>query len=367
MNTALIVSEKEDIVLKKLLKIIVAIILIAALLFGGYLGVLTITDVNHDPIEALELENNQDEKMSVAGTYQVTTFNIGYAGNDAKQDFFMDGGKMGRASSKEQTETNMEAITSFLVSNQADFMFLQEVDLKALRTYKVDEYQLLKDSLPEYGSVFANNYHAQWVPVPVFEPIGYVDAGMVSMSKYKMEMANRHQLEGQESWPMKLMELDRCFVETEVKLDNGKSLFLVNLHLSAYDEGGVLRNKQVKHLIRYMEGKYNEGKYVVLGGDWNQLLSDVQTKDPEFIKNWPEWLVEVSDEMTATGFKFAADSTKMSVRDLAKPYVEGETFVTIIDGFLVSPNVEIVEVNTTDLNFANSDHNPVTLTFKLTE
>ena len=104
---------------------------------------------------------------------------------------------------------------------------------------------------------------------------------------------------------------------------------------------------------------------MILGGDWNQLLSDVQESDPEFVKNWPAWLVKAPTSLTETGFEFAVDETKMTVRDLAAAYVEGETFVTIIDGFLVSPNVEVVEVNTHDLNFANSDHNPVTLTFKL--
>ena len=360
-----VVREKEDIGLKKLLKILVSVILIAVLLFGGYLGILTVTDLNHEPIEALTVKNNQEALLDSTGTYQVTTFNIGYAGLDAAQDFFLDGGKKGRSSSKEQTEKNLEATIQFLEENNDDFVYLQEVDTKALRSFKIDQYQSIIDKLPEYGSVFANNYHAQWVPVPILEPIGYVDAGMPIFSKYKIETANRHQLNGQESWPMKLMELDRCFVDSEVKLENGKSLFLVNLHLSAYDEGGTLRNKQVKHLISYMTEKYEAGHYVILGGDWNQLLSDVQESDPEFVKNWPAWLVKVPTSLTETGFEFAVDETKMTVRDLAAAYVEGETFVTIIDGFLVSPNVEVVEVNTHDLNFANSDHNPVTLTFKL--
>ena len=36
-----------------------------------------------------------------------------------------------------------------------------------------------------------------------------------------------------------------------------------------------------------------------------------------------------------------------------------------VDGFLVSPNVEAAESEVIDLGFANSDHNPVRMTFRL--
>jgi endonuclease/exonuclease/phosphatase family metal-dependent hydrolase len=52
------------------------------------------------------------------------------------------------------------------------------------------------------------------------------------------------------------------------------------------------------------------------------------------------------------------------VRDNATPYVKGETFETVIDGFLISPNLEIIKTKTHDLGFKNSDHNPVTVTLK---
>jgi endonuclease/exonuclease/phosphatase family metal-dependent hydrolase len=52
------------------------------------------------------------------------------------------------------------------------------------------------------------------------------------------------------------------------------------------------------------------------------------------------------------------------VRDNATPYVKGETFETVIDGFLISPNLEIINTKTHDLGFKNSDHNPVTVTLK---
>lgn len=349
----------------KAIKLILGLIAILVSLFGLYLLVLTVTDLNHEPIESLVIEQRELLQPDITTEFTVTTFNIGYAGLDAKQDFFMDGGTKSRSSSLQQTITNLSASANFLSETGSDFIFLQEVDLKASRSYKVDEYEHLKNALTPYDAVFANNYHAQWVPVPLLNPMGFVDGGMATFSRYSLTSANRHQLEGRVSWPMKLMELDRCFIESEIELSNGKSLFLVNLHLSAYDKGGTLRNKQMKHLMTYMTDKYEQGHYVVLGGDWNHLLSSVQESDPEFIAKWPEWLVKIPDDFEAGGFIWGVDSSAMTVRDLNEAYVPGETFTTIIDGFLVSPNIEIISVNTSDLNFANSDHNPVTLKFKL--
>ena len=47
------------------------------------------------------------------------------------------------------------------------------------------------------------------------------------------------------------------------------------------------------------------------------------------------------------------------------PYEKGVNYVTVIDGFIVSDNVEVTENFTVDTEYAFSDHNPVKLTFKL--
>ena len=39
----------------------------------------------------------------------------------------------------------------------------------------------------------------------------------------------------------KFTDLDRCFLISRLGLDNGKELVLINVHLSAYDQGGTIR------------------------------------------------------------------------------------------------------------------------------
>ncbi len=65
-------------------------------------------------------------------------------GLDKDQDFFMDGGKGSGSSSKEQTETNLKNMLSFLQNENSDFALLQEVDIKSLRSFDVNEHEFLK-------------------------------------------------------------------------------------------------------------------------------------------------------------------------------------------------------------------------------
>lgn len=344
----------------RMLKVLLGLVVGVGILLGGFLLVATLWNPTPDAVEPLTVGGNPPRMLSVEEDFTVTTFNIGYAGLDKDQDFFFDGGTMGRSKSREKTLENLEGMQDFLREADPDFILFQEVDRNSLRTYRIDQHAFFQEGLPGYGSVFASNYTALWVPVPVLKPMGDVHGGMATFSRYLTLQAERYALEGQESWPMKLFELDRCFIETVHPLDNGKSLIMVNLHLSAYDAGGELRNAQSAHLKRYIEERYAEGHYVVLGGDWNQLISDIQREDPGFLESWPSWLVEVQADFEEMGFQWGVGEA-MTVRDLDAPYVPGVTFETIIDGFLVSPNLEIVEVTGHDLGFTYSDHNPVSI------
>ena len=64
-------------------------------------------------------------------------------------------------------------------------------------------------------------------------------------------------------------------------------------------------------------------------------------------------------------WKWFYDNTIPSERFTDEPYIKNKTKTTIIDFFLASPNIELSSVRTLDLGFANSDHNPVLLNFKL--
>lgn len=350
-----------------LLKVIIGILVFLIMIPIIFIGYVSWKNPTHQDVEVVNIENNQEEELALDEEYSVLIFNLGYGGLDKDQEFFMDGGVSSRGESEEQVTSNIQAMIDFLSNENLDFMLLQEVDIRSARSYDINQYELLQNEFQNYGSTFAFNYQAIWVPVPLLNPMGHANSGLVTLSKYTMHQGLRRELRGQESWPVILADLDRSLLETRISVGNGRDLVLVNLHLSAYDEGGLLREQQVEHLLELIEEVYTRNDYVILGGDWNQLLGRMQLNDPDFIEQWPDWLVPIAKSLEDTGYRWGIDESIMTVRDIGAPYEPGETFETVIDGFLVSPNIKIIEVSGHDLGFEHSDHNPVTLRFELTE
>lgn len=130
--------------MKKLLKIVLICILVALGVVGVFLGYMTLTKEQPADSVSLKVENNKERVLATGNEFKVTTFNIGYGGLDKEQDFFMDGGKGSGSSSKEQTEVNLKNMLSFLQNENSDFALLQEVDIKSLRSFDVNEHEFLK-------------------------------------------------------------------------------------------------------------------------------------------------------------------------------------------------------------------------------
>lgn len=337
---------------------------IAALL-GGFLIYISLTDYKPENVIALEVQHNQDLSLPIEKEFSITTFNLGYGGLDKNEHFFMDGGSNSRASSKEKVEENMLAIADFLKETASDFYFLQEVDRDSTRSYHINEEAYLTEKLPHYSSTFAQNYLVKWVPVPVTKPHGSVNSGLVTLAKYQISESKRLALKGQESWPRQLFELDRSMLEQRIPLANGKELLLINAHLSAYDKGGKVRKQQLGFINNYVTKEFEKGNYIIIGGDWNH---SIPTTDPNIFPTteaWPDWLQMIPEDFLPEGFQWVADKTISTSRTIAKPYVEGENFLSVIDGFLISENIELVSVSGHPLDFEYSDHNPVTVVFKL--
>ncbi|MBR4970995.1 MAG: AAA family ATPase, partial [Paludibacteraceae bacterium] len=72
--------------------------------------------------------------------------------------------------------------------------------------------------------------------------------------------------------------LDRCFITYEIATSNNKKLILINTHNSAFDGTGNLPKSELAFLREYMQREYNNGNYVILGGDFN-LAPITFTKD----------------------------------------------------------------------------------------
>ena len=346
----------------RILRSILYLLLILVVAFLLFLLYATIDDYRPDEVT---LQSTECEPDIISDSLEINLliWNIGYAGLDASMDFFYDGGEQMRPS-REGVIRNMEGISSTLAPYIGfDFIMLQEVDQDSKRSYHVNEFQTIKDQFKGYYSSFGMNYDVGFVPIPVSEPMGKVESGLMTLSKQCPGSVERHSFPGNYSWPMKLFMLDRCFLVNRYQVSNQKELVIINTHNSAYDDGS-LRAQQMSYLRDYLLSEYDKGNYVIVGGDWNQTPFGLKPELP-FHRFDTEDLTYVEKDYPAPGWKWSFDTTMPTNRRVAEPYDRDSSPTTIIDCFLTSPNVELKEVKTIDLNFQYSDHQPVQLQARL--
>jgi len=207
----------------------------------------------------------QSQVLSDSAQLDLLIWNIGYAGLDASMDFFYDGGKSMRPS-EEGVSRNLEGITSTLSPYvNYDFVLLQEVDRDSKRSYYKNQVQTIEADFPHHTTYFGMNYDVFFVPIPLFNPMGKVESGLMTLTKHTPTEVTRFSFPGNYSWPMKLFMLDRCFLVNRHPVTNGKELVIINTHNSAYDDGS-LRSQQMDFLKKVLLEEYKLGNYVIVGG-----------------------------------------------------------------------------------------------------
>ncbi len=307
-------------------------------------------------------------------TIRLVSWNIGYAGLGDDMDFFYDGGTRMRTS-RERTERNLRRIVDFLSGEAAsagggkrkpaaDFILLQEVDVDSRRSYRLNEFDSIRRALAAagYDGWRGLNYRCDFVPIPLREPMGRVESGVATFSRWRPVQVVRYAYPGGFSFPVRLFNLKRCLLSTWIPvrdLETGHidTLFINNTHNTAYDTGGM-RNGEFAFLRSLLAGR----RYTVTMGDWNSSPAGYcpareAVEDPYF-SPWPIDRADFPSEMT-----FVYDPETPSVRYGYEPYRAGKTTTTLVDFALCGPGVEPIGVETLDFGFKNSDHNPVVATF----
>jgi endonuclease/exonuclease/phosphatase family metal-dependent hydrolase len=348
-------------IIKKLLKYLLILVMVVVLGFIGLIIYAVITD--YKPKEE-ELISSSDKPSLLKDSLDITllTWNIGYAGLDDEMDFFFDGGTKVITPEKKCLE-NLKGIGSFLKNNDSiDFIFLQEVDRGSKRSYYQNEYDTIVNILKNHSPAFAKNYDVFFVPKPFTNPMGKVLSGIATYGKYVPSTSTRVTFPGDFGFPTQLFWLDRCFMVNRYPVSNGKELVLINTHCEAFDAGDI-RKAQMEYLKVFIMNEYNKGNYVVAGGDWNQCPPDFK---PAFTGNKVlTSQMGMESDYLSSDWKLVYDNTIPSNRSVVAAYDRATTQTTVIDFFLLSPNVESVSVKGIQLNFRNSDHNPVIAHLKL--
>ena len=349
--------------MKKFFRFLLILLLVLVLAAGGLVGWLSVTEYKPEAVEDLALLQTAEQKLSPGQELDVLTWNVGYGALGKASDFFMDGGKEVRAAGPNAVGEYLNGINAYLYGDTVpDLILLQEVDRDSTRTYGVDEAAYLSGSGAELSRVHALNYSCKFVPYPL-PPLGKVNSGLYTLTRYNIEGAQRISLPCPFSWPVSTVNLKRCLLVSYLPIEGSDSqLVLVNLHLEAYDSGEG-KIAQTKLLTDFIREEYEKGNYVIAGGDFNQAF-------PGSLEVYPNthpdlWAVGALDDgLLPEGWQFAYDLSSPTCRLLNQPYDPTDTVNTqyyVIDGFILSPNVKTESVETVDLGFENSDHNPVRL------
>jgi endonuclease/exonuclease/phosphatase family metal-dependent hydrolase len=332
---------------------------------GAFLLFLLYASVdNYKPEEKIQLyAENTPTSLPDSSVFNLLIWNIGYAGLDASMDFFYDGGEQMRPSEK-GVNNNLQGIRNTLKPFFAyDFVLLQEVDIDSKRSYFTNQAKAIGDDFPEYFPFTGINYQVFFVPIPLSTPMGKVESGLMSLTKHKPGSVDRHSFPGNYSWPMSLFMLDRCFLVQRHPVSDGNELVIVNTHNSAYDNGS-LRTQQMNYLKDFLLNEYEQGNYLIVGGDWNQTPYGFRPELPSHqfdTKN----LTYVEEGFPDQGWNWAFDPRLPTNRRVSVPYQQATSLTTVIDYFLLSPNIITEEVETIDTDFQFSDHQPVRLVARL--
>ena len=345
--------------MRKALKTIGIVLLAVVILAGGLIGYLTITEFRPASVQdAAQTAGQTSATLRAGESIRVLTFNTGYAGLDKSQDFFMDGGSgVSPTGGRDKVEENLAGILAAIQEANAQIVLLQEVDQSSVRTNRIDETAYYQQNTG-LNAAYAVNYQCGFVLFPL-PPIGAVKSGVLTLSAYQPAQAQRQSLPVPFKWPIRVANLKRCLLVERIPVaDSGRELVLINLHLEAYDDGEG-KVAQTRQLLDFIHQEYEKGNYVIAGGDFNQTFEGVQRFGGSWEGKWTPG-VFTEDELPQ-GVRLVYDPSLPTCRSLDQAYTgdrDNHVFY-LIDGFLVTDNVQVEDVHTVDLDFAYSDHNPM--------
>lgn len=348
--------------------IILLVVLLIVLPAAGYVAYLFLDYHRIADCLPVQIQQKASGTMQAGKAYTIATFNIGFGAYNEDFSFFMDGGKESRARSREVCENNVRMSIETLKAQDADFILMQEVDFEGTRSRNVNQRAMAEAAFGEFSAAFAQNYDSSYLFYPFHEPIGAAKSGILTMANVQIESSLRRSLPIEGGFN-KFFDLDRCYSVSRIPVENGKTLCLYNLHLSAYTSDGSIATEQLGLLLKDMAAEYAAGNYVIAGGDFNKDLwgdSTAYTGIPGKNASWCQpFPVELLPEGITLVNSLDRENPVLSCRDTGAPYVKGVNFEVTLDGFMVSGNVEVYGCQVVDAGFVSSDHNPVKMSFGL--
>ncbi len=200
--------------------------------------------------------------------FKVMTFNVQYmAGKN--YIFYYDGGNDTRPSSEDIGKTIAE-VARIIQDEEPDVLLLQEVDEGSKRTDYEDQAARLLELMPGNRYNYASTFYWKVAYVPIPQINGRIGMKLLTLSKYRIETAVRHQLTQYPPyyfWQHFMPK--RAILETRLPVADGSTFTALNAHLELFSFGTDVQQAQIRK-VEELLAEQGEGEWV-LGGDFNLL------------------------------------------------------------------------------------------------
>jgi endonuclease/exonuclease/phosphatase family metal-dependent hydrolase len=286
----------------------------------------------------------------------VITWNLGYGGLGRASDFIVDGGSHILPPSSAAVAANVSAIASVLARMNAEIYVLPE-------TAKRGPLNYWNNMLGEVNRVmgYRERFFHPSIITPVLPFPLRIEHGLSFYSGRHISRAESVPLPQKRARAPWLFQHRYAAHLVYLPVAGGlPDWLIIGVHLPAFDDRGLVRKAQLASLLEIAKSAHKAGHPVILAGDWNFILTPTSfphNTETKFLS----WLHPFPAESLPEGWRIAVDQATPTVRTNERSYRDGENYTTIIDGFIVSPGIEIETVTTEGLSFVNSDHNPVRL------
>lgn len=198
-------------------------------------------------------------------TFGLITYNIGYLSGMANNT-------AASAADSGSYAKHLVQAANALAQADADWVLLQEIDFDAERSYRVHQARQLAAALRLPYTAHAVNWDKRFVPFPYWPPgsqFGRMLSGQSILSRYPLAEHQR------EALPMPAANyfwynafyIDRLIQTAAVRLPDQRLLYLLNVHLEAFDP--ETRAIQTRILADRTRALIKAGQLVIVAGDFN--------------------------------------------------------------------------------------------------
>ena len=334
-----------------------SVVLVVLFLLAGYVVLAFVLNRFSSPAAVQHIDFASSPDAREAGkAVTVSTWNIGYAGMGAGADFIMDLGEQKRPTDAALVDRNLIAIRQEIGTLDADVSFFQEAAEPSFSTHGRNVVKGLRKALPDYDWMYVPEIETKLIPPPLKSSVGNA-----IFTRLAAKGAEVRALPLEPTFEYGAFR--KSYKMHVLRLSGPEKWVMVNIHLSTFDTAeDDVRAAQVEALLKFAQAEYASGSRVVIGGDWNLRLAPT-TFPHKTDEKFQFWIRDFPAEKLPPDWQWAVDPEVPTVRTAHKPYVEGENYVLIIDGFLVSPNVQVDSVGARNLGFEYTDHHPVVARF----